>query len=41
VALPAFAGASAVDHASVAGPLVGAAIIPLLATSDKTRGGLR
>jgi len=37
----AFTGASAVDHASVAGPVVGAAIIPLLRTSDTTRGGLR
>ena len=41
VPLPAFTGASAVDHASVAGPVVGAAIIPLLRTSDTTRGGLR
>jgi hypothetical protein len=41
VALPAFTGAFAVDHASVAGVVVGAAIIPLLVTSDKTRGGLR
>ncbi len=39
--LPAFAGTSNVDHASVAGPKVGAVIIPLLVTSDKTRGGLR
>ena len=40
-ALPAFAGATGVDHASVASPLVGAAIIPLLRASDTTRGGLR
>ena len=39
--LPAFVGASGVDHASVAGPRVGAAIIPLLVTSDTTKGGLR
>jgi len=39
--LPAFAGATGVDHASVASPRVGAAIIPLLRASDTTRGGLR
>jgi hypothetical protein len=41
LSLPAFAGATGVDHASVAGPRVGAAIIPLLRASDTTRGGLR
>jgi hypothetical protein len=41
VALPAFTRASGVDHASVAGILVGATIIPLLRASDILRGGLR
>jgi hypothetical protein len=41
VPLPPFLGPRGVDHASVAGPLVGAAIIPLLRASDTTRGGLR
>jgi hypothetical protein len=39
--VPALIGTRGVDHASVASPRAGAAIIPLLRASDILRGGLR